>query len=265
MSCKHETFIKPIFPRLTVGNKTYAVSRKVCSECFKTSAEIDLEAKLEAANEELTAQDMLIQEAKKGAEIMGQQLAAAETALAEKKERLKMYKDELYLPQGELSLKEISEFLHTLPMGSIWYFIASKWDAVTARYKTLRQVHEDAAGMGLEDSFFAVNGITPDELCDEEVEKLRQRVEQAESNFNMQIGATNREITARKQAEASCAAMRNCQNCYHNIRDKNVCRGCEKGLTKWVMEPLLRDDPPSTTERGAPFDEQGCYNPDVRP
>lgn len=69
MSCKHE-FIR------------------VCVHCTKTQTEIDLEAQLAAAYQDLTAQDMLIQEAKKGAAIMEQQLAAAETALSAESKRL---------------------------------------------------------------------------------------------------------------------------------------------------------------------------------
>lgn len=37
--------------------------------------------------------------------------------------------------------------------------------------KTNRQLHEEAAGMNLEDSFFAFNKINPDEIPDDELEK----------------------------------------------------------------------------------------------
>lgn len=125
------------------------------------------------------------------------ELAAEKAKLEIANTRLKMYKDGLYLSQCELSLREISEFLHTFPLGSIWYFIASKWDAVTARYNTLRQIHEDAAGMGLDDSFFVMNGINPNEICDEKTEKLRQRAEQAEA----QCQKLNREISELRRGE----------------------------------------------------------------
>lgn len=59
-----------------------------------------------------------------------QRAEQAEAQCAAQKKRLTMYKDCLYIPTGEITKEYIGEFLNSLPVGSIWHFIASKWDAL---------------------------------------------------------------------------------------------------------------------------------------